>query len=73
MRYTEPIAHTEAAMALQPKSDATQEPLPPDPYPAYRPVYGWIFQAWLVMFLAVICLALVAYLLSYIPKGWLGG
>jgi hypothetical protein len=41
-------------------------PLPPDPYPDYRPVYGWLFQAWLVMFLLVICLALVSYLLSFI-------
>jgi hypothetical protein len=40
---------------------------PPDPYPDYRPVYGWVFQAWLVMFLTVICLALVFYLLSYVP------
>jgi hypothetical protein len=40
---------------------------PPDPYPDYRPVYGWVFQSWLVMFLAVICLALVFYLLSYVP------
>jgi len=55
-------------MAHPAKPDATQEPLPPDPYPDYRPVYGWLFQAWLVMFLAVICLALVFYLLSYIPK-----
>ena len=55
-------------MAQQTKPDATQEPLPPDPYPDYRPVYGWLFQAWIVMFLAVICFALVAYLLSYIPK-----
>ena len=54
-------------MAQQPKTDATQEPLPADPFPDYRPVYGWFFQAWLVMFLAVICMALVAYLLSYIP------
>mgnify|MGYP001050166835 CR=1 FL=1 len=40
---------------------------PPDPYPDYRPIYGWVFQAWLVMFLSVICLALVFYLLSYVP------
>jgi hypothetical protein len=58
----------EMAMNLQPRADATQEPLPPDPYADYRPVYGWLFQAWLVMFLAVICIALIAYLLSYIPR-----
>jgi hypothetical protein len=42
---------------------------PKDPYPDYRPVYGWLFQAWLVMFLAVICLSLVFYLLSFINLG----
>ncbi len=41
--------------------------LPPDPYLDYPPVYGWLFQSWLIMFLAVICLALVFYLMSYIP------
>lgn len=40
----------------------------PDPYPPYRRVYAWVFQAWLVMFLGVICCALVFYLLSYIPR-----
>jgi hypothetical protein len=50
------------------KPEEKQEPLPPDPYPDYRPVYGWVFQAWVIMFLAVICLALIFYLLSYIPK-----
>ncbi|HEY1189328.1 MAG TPA: hypothetical protein VGE74_16870 [Gemmata sp.] len=34
----------------------------------YRRVYAWVFQAWLVMFLGVICCALFFYLLSYIPK-----
>ena len=42
--------------------------VPPDPYPDYRPIYGWLFQAWLIMFLAVVCLSLVVYLMSYIPK-----
>jgi hypothetical protein len=42
--------------------------LPADPYPDYRPVYSWLFQSWLIMFLAVVCLALAIYLLSYIPK-----
>jgi hypothetical protein len=37
--------------------------MPPDPYPDYRPVYNWLFQAWLIMFIAVICLSLVIYLL----------
>jgi len=47
-------------------------PVPPpaaDPYPPYRRVYAWLFQAWLIMFLGVICCALVFYLLSYIPRG----
>ena len=48
---------------------AKQQPAPPpapDPYPPYRRVYAWVFQAWLIMFLAVICGALFFYLLSYI-------
>ncbi len=40
----------------------------PDPYPPYRPVYAWVFQSWLIMFLAVICAALAFYLLSYVPR-----
>lgn len=47
---------------------ATNPAVPPDPYPEYRPVYAWLFQAWLMMFLIVICLALVVYLLTFIPK-----
>jgi hypothetical protein len=43
-------------------------PLPADPYPPYRRVYAWVFQSWLLMFLAVICCALIFYLLSYIPR-----
>jgi hypothetical protein len=46
------------------------EPLPPDPYPEYRPVYGWVFQAWVIMFLAVICIALVFFLLPYLRTMW---
>jgi hypothetical protein len=45
---------------------ASDTPLPPEPYPDYRPVYGWLFQAWLIMFILVICLSLAIYLLSYI-------
>jgi hypothetical protein len=56
-------------MSQSAKPQATPEPtVPPDPYPDYRPVYGWLFQAWLIMFLAVVCLSLVVYLISYIPK-----
>jgi hypothetical protein len=46
----------------------TRPDAPADPYPPYRRVYAWVFQAWLVMFLGVICCALVFYLLSYIPR-----
>lgn len=42
--------------------NGAEAPLP------YRKVYAWVFQAWLVMFLGVICAALMFYLLSYIPK-----
>ena len=40
----------------------------PDPYPPYRRIYAWVFQAWLLMFLGVICISLIVYLLSFIPK-----
>lgn len=53
----------------QPESPAPRaNPLPPDPYPDYRPVYAWVFQTWLILFLGVICAALIFYLYSYIPK-----
>jgi len=42
--------------------------LPHDPYPDYPVAYTWFFQSWLVMFLTVICLALVMYLMTYLPK-----
>jgi hypothetical protein len=45
-----------------------QAPPVPDPYPPYRRVYAWVFQSWLIMFLAVICAALAFYLLSYVPR-----
>ena len=52
------------------KPETRQETLPPDPYPAYRPVYAWVFQAWLIMFLAVICLALIFYLFPHFQALW---
>jgi hypothetical protein len=56
-------------MTPNPKAQTITEPnVPPDPYPDYRPVYNWLFQAWLIMFLAVICLSLGIYLLSFIPR-----
>lgn len=56
-------------MAERPKTEAAQE-LPADPYLPYRPVYAWVFQAWLVMFLAVICLALIFYLFPHFRALW---
>lgn len=55
------------AQQAKPQPVPAQPAAPPDPYAPYRPVYGWIFQAWLIMFLAVICCALLIYLASYIP------
>ena len=43
-------------------------PAPAEPHPPYPRVYAWVFQAWLVMFLGVVCVALVFYLLSYLPR-----
>jgi hypothetical protein len=60
----------ENAMAESAKPQPTQETFPPDPYPDYRPVYSWVFQSWLIMFLAVICLALFFYLIPYLKSGW---
>jgi hypothetical protein len=39
-----------------------------DPCGEYSRSYAVLFQAWLVLFLAVICFALANYLYSYIPK-----
>jgi hypothetical protein len=44
------------------------QPAKPEAPLPYRKVYAWVFQAWLVMFLGVICCALLFYLLSYLPK-----
>lgn len=56
-------------MSQPAKPQQVQPPAPePSPYPPYRRAYALVFQAWLIMFLAVICGALVFYLLSYIPK-----
>lgn len=52
----------------QPAKPQSPAPAATDPYPPYRRVYAWVFQAWLVMFLGVLCCALVFYLLSYIPR-----
>ncbi len=54
----------------QPAKSQPAQPVTPEPnaYPPYRRAYALVFQAWLIMFLAVICGALVFYLLSYLPK-----
>lgn len=36
--------------------------------PAYGKADSILFQAWLVLFLLVICFALVNYLISYLPR-----
>ncbi len=56
-------------MAEPAKIEPTQDTLPPDPYPDYRPVYAWVFQSWLIMFLGVICIALLFYLLPITFNG----
>jgi len=43
-------------------------PKPPEPQPGYGKSDSVLFQAWLVLFLLVICFALVNYLVSYIPR-----
>jgi hypothetical protein len=56
----------EPPMAQPTKPEPTTEALPPDPYPDYPRVWVFFFQSWLVMCLAVVCIALVFYLYSYI-------
>ena len=53
----------------EPTRPAPSQPLPgqDDTDPHYRS-YSILFQAWLLLFLAVICFALVNYLISYIPR-----
>ncbi|MDB5307074.1 MAG: hypothetical protein JWO38_1276 [Gemmataceae bacterium] len=38
------------------------------PTPEYGKADSILFQAWLVLFLLVICFALINYLISYIPR-----
>lgn len=51
-----------------PAKPAPEAPVPADPYPPYHPANAWVFQAWLVMFLAVLCCALAFYLMSFLPR-----
>lgn len=47
------------------------DPKPQAPAPEANPPYSRsdsiLFQSWLILFLLVICFALVNYLISYIP------
>ena len=50
-----------------PMSEAPKSaPAPDAPPPGYGRADSILFQAWLVLFLVVICFALVNYLVSYI-------
>jgi hypothetical protein len=53
-------------MAEQAKPQTNGNGYPPDPYPDYPPTYTFLFQSWLIMFLAVICIALLFYLYSFV-------
>ena len=45
------------------------KPLPaPEPPAAYGKTDSILFQSWLILFLLVICFALVNYLVSYLPR-----
>ena len=39
-----------------------------EPMPEYGKADSILFQAWLVLFLMVICFALLNYLISYMPR-----
>ena len=56
------------AQPTKPQTPPNPAPKPAEEPPPYRRVYAWVFQAWLILFLGVICGALIIYLLSYIPK-----
>jgi hypothetical protein len=50
-------------MSESPKTPPASEPAAPE----YTKADSILFQAWLVLFLVVICFALVNYLISYLP------
>jgi hypothetical protein len=60
----------EEVMPHPTKSEVPQENATAEPYLEYRSIYAWVFQSWLVMFLAVICLALLFYLFPHIQGFW---
>lgn len=39
-----------------------------DPCGEANPLYRYVFQLWMLMFMVVIAVALLSYLLSYMPK-----
>jgi hypothetical protein len=45
-----------------------QPATPAAPAPEYHWTYGLLFQAWLALFLLVVCFALVNYLFTFVPK-----
>jgi hypothetical protein len=53
--------------ARPPMAAPPTEPARP-PEPSYGKADSILFQAWLALFLLVICFALVNYLVSYIPR-----
>jgi hypothetical protein len=48
-------------------TDPTKPAVAPETKPEYGTADSILFQAWLVLFLMVVCFALVNYLLSYMP------
>lgn len=53
----------------KPTQAATADPFAAqDPCGEHCGSYAVLFQAWLVLFLAVICFALLNYLYSYVPR-----
>jgi hypothetical protein len=61
------VGRAPAAVEEPPVTDPPK-PSPPEPKPEYGTADSILFQAWLVLFLMVVCFALVNYLLSYMPR-----
>ncbi|MBX9583101.1 MAG: hypothetical protein K2X87_22570 [Gemmataceae bacterium] len=50
-------------------ADPVKSPSPPaEAPPEYTKADSLLFQFWLILFLLVICFALVNYLMSYLPR-----
>lgn len=71
---SEPWDILAAAMKATTDPSSLSKPSPPvdwfaanDPCGEDSPAYRFVFQSWVVMFLLVVCFALVNYLLSFIP------